>query len=47
MRDGAVAPPGVCFEDSAFAPPSERIDAADIFALSPEMQQFLNSHITP
>jgi Tfp pilus assembly protein PilF len=42
-----VAPPGSLFEDNAFAPPSERIDAADIFALSPEMQQFLNAYITP
>ena len=27
--------------DAAFAPPSERIDAADVFALSPEMKRYL------
>jgi len=31
--------------DSRFAPPSERVDAADVFALSPEMKQYLEVEI--
>ena len=42
-----TAPPATVFQDSAFAAPSERVDAADIFALSPEMQKFLNAQILP
>lgn len=33
------------FADSSFAPPSERIAAADIFAISPEMRAYLNSRV--
>jgi len=33
------------FNDRLFAPPSERISADDVFALSPEMERFLNSEI--
>lgn len=42
-----VAPPPELFQDSAFAPPSERIDTRDIFALSPEMKRFLDARIAP
>src|SRR5689334_24072459 len=42
-----TAPPATLFQDSAFAAPSERVDAADIFALSPEIQKFLNAQILP
>ncbi|HEY1325799.1 MAG TPA: tetratricopeptide repeat protein [Casimicrobiaceae bacterium] len=42
-----VAPPSALFEDSAFAPPSERIDADDIFAVSAEMKQFIDTRIEP
>jgi len=39
----AVPPPAetTLFHDEAFAPASQRIDAADVFALSPAMQQAL------
>jgi Tfp pilus assembly protein PilF len=44
----AAAPPAPrvptgLFSDAAFGPPSERIGAADLFALSPEMHAYLNS----
>lgn len=41
------APPAALFQDSAFAPPSERIEAADIFAMSPEMKQYFQARIGP
>jgi len=33
------------FHDAAFAPPSERIRAADVFALSDEMQRYIDAEI--
>jgi len=42
-----VTPRAELFQDSAFAPPSEPIDVKAVFALSPEMRQFLNTHIRP
>jgi Tfp pilus assembly protein PilF len=42
-----VTPAATLFQDSAFAAPAERVDVADIFALSPEMHQFLDAQITP
>ena len=42
----AISPVGL-LDDAAFAPPSERIDQADIFALSPEMKQFIETRIAP
>jgi tetratricopeptide (TPR) repeat protein len=45
----AVAPPAHLdarfFNDSLFAAPSERINAADVFALSAEMQRYVNDEI--
>jgi len=45
----ATAPPPhggeTLFEDALFRPPSERIDAADVFAVSPEMREFLDKDI--
>lgn len=43
-----VAPrPDGLFQDHRFAPPSERISAADIFAISDEMKHFLREEIGP
>lgn len=33
------------FSDASFAPPTERIAAADVFRLSPEMQAYLDSRV--
>ena len=33
------------FSDSSFAPPSERIDPADVFTVSPQMRAFLESRV--
>jgi hypothetical protein len=44
----ATAPPQggeTFFEDALFRPASERIDAADVFAVSPEMREFLDKDI--
>jgi tetratricopeptide (TPR) repeat protein len=45
----AVAPPAArpdhLFNDAAFAPPSQRIDAADVFALNDAMRQYLRVDI--
>ena len=35
------------FNDRLFAAPSERVGAEDLFALSPEMKQYLNARIQP
>lgn len=35
------------FNDRLFAAPSDRIDAADVFAVSPEMRRYLESTIAP
>lgn len=42
---GDVSEPAVqtLFADARFAPPSERVDAADVFALSPEMRRYLET----
>jgi tetratricopeptide (TPR) repeat protein len=42
-----MTPPAALFQDSAFAPASERIDPKEIFALSPQMRQFLDTRIAP
>ena len=39
--------PDALFNDALFGPPSERIGADGLFALSPEMKQFLNATIMP
>lgn len=39
-------PPGL-FQDSAFEAPSQRIDAAQVFALSPAMKRYLEVEIAP
>ncbi len=45
----AVAPPAQLdarfFNDRLFAPPSERISAGDVFALSPEMRRYVSDEI--
>ena len=48
----ASAPPApmssaALFDDAAFAPASEPIDARSVFALSPEMQRYLEERIKP
>ena len=40
-------PPDGLFNDGAFGPASERISADDLFAMSPEMKQYLNTTIAP
>ncbi len=46
----ATTPPPVAdgrhFHDHLFGPPSERIRAADVFALSPEMKAYIETEIT-
>src|SRR6478735_11339257 len=49
----AGAPPQVViperstvFNDALFKPPSQRISASDVFALSPEMQEYLRTDIS-
>ena len=39
-------PPGL-FQDGAFTAPSHRVDAADVFALSPAMKRYLEVDIAP
>jgi Flp pilus assembly protein TadD len=39
----SVQPSAELFADSSFSPPSERVDAADLFTLSPEMRDYLHS----
>jgi Flp pilus assembly protein TadD len=39
------ARPVSIFNDAAFAPPSRVIDAGDVFAVSPEMQHFIDAEI--
>src|SRR5438045_1877501 len=43
----APAPPSAppLFEDASFAPPSERIDAADVFASNESMKRFVRERI--
>jgi Flp pilus assembly protein TadD len=40
-----LAPPDALFQDALFAPPSERINRADVFALSDAMQRFLKNEL--
>jgi len=40
-----VAPTDALFADASFAPPTERIAAADIFQVSPEMRAYLQSRV--
>lgn len=44
----APAPQGVegLFNDRLFKPPTVRVDAADVFAVSPEMKRFLSTEIS-
>ncbi len=42
-----LRPPLHLFEDSAFAPPSQRVDAAEVFAFSPAMKRYLEVEIAP
>ena len=44
LADSAAAAPAF-LADARFAPPSERVDAADVFALSPEMKRYLEVEI--
>ena len=41
----ALQPPEHLFNDALFAAPDERIDADDVFALSPEMRRYLATEI--
>ena len=43
----SVPPPTAVFQDALFAPPSQRIDAADVFAFTPAMQDYLVEHVRP
>lgn len=45
-RAAPIVPPQL-FEDSAFGQPSHRIDASDVFALSPAMKRYLEVDIAP
>ena len=53
LLSGCAATPAVkehtelTYDDRLFSAPSERIDAADIFALSPEMKSYLQTTIAP
>jgi Flp pilus assembly protein TadD len=42
-RPASVEPKADLFADASFAPPSERVDAADLFTLSPAMRDYLHS----
>jgi Flp pilus assembly protein TadD len=42
---GATTASESLFSDSSFAPPSERVAAADVFRISPEMRAYLDSRI--
>jgi hypothetical protein len=41
-----VAPPAELFSDQLFRPPSERIAAGDIFAVSDEMKRFVRAELS-
>jgi len=41
----AVAPDNAYFRDELFAPASDRIDASDVFAMTPEMRRYLKREI--
>ena len=38
-------PPAFLFEDSAFKAPAQRFEADDLFAMSPEMHEFVRTHL--
>lgn len=42
-----ATPPELLFQDSLFQPPSRRIDASEIFAMSPAMREYLQKEIVP
>jgi Flp pilus assembly protein TadD len=42
-----IAPPDILFKDHLFSAPSERVTAADVFALSDRMKLYLKTEITP
>ena len=42
---GPSASNGPLFSDTAFAPPSQHIDPADIFKVSPQMRAYLSSRV--
>jgi Flp pilus assembly protein TadD len=44
VAEGSAAP---LFSDQRFSPPVQQIQAADVFALSDEMQQYLRTEISP
>ena len=46
-RPSPAQPPLHLFQDSAFEAPSHRIDAAEVFALSPAMERYLEVEIAP
>jgi tetratricopeptide (TPR) repeat protein len=52
LLSGCAATPtkddaGLSYDDRLFGAPAERIDAADVFALSPEMRRYLDTNIAP
>ena len=47
QRPTPAQPPLHLFQDSAFEAPSHRIDAAEVFALSPAMERYLEVEIAP
>ena len=42
-----VAPPSAIFQDALFAPSAQAIRAADVFAFTPAMQDYLNAQVMP
>ena len=42
-----VPPPSAIFQDALFAPPAQAIRAADVFAFTPAMQDYLNAQVMP
>ena len=43
----AVPPPSAIFQDALFAPSAQAIRAADVFAFTPAMQDYLNAQVMP
>lgn len=43
----AVPPPATIFQDALFAPPTQHIDPAAVFAFTPAMQDYLTSKVMP
>ena len=42
-----VPPPATVFQDALFAPPAQPIRAADVFAFTPAMQDYLDKQVMP